>query len=279
MPRVKKQNKASVYSDTIEPIESLLGEGKIKKKEIINDNPYFPNEYIKMLIIAPSNSGKTTLIFNIIRKGFINFDTIHIFASQCEDDDYEALEKLFNNMSDEIDIPREEFPAVITPKLEHLLYPYEENGEKKTPIREQLKEDKERKHLVIIDDFSSSKYLGTSDFKDFLDTCRHYKTHVIVIFHTFKHSNVLIRERFNQLCLFNGSCDGIDDIDYLGEKLGLGLTKTMFRKVFTEATKNKYSFLYIDKHEKNLKKRYRKGFFEPLECLKDINTDKFYFER
>ena len=260
--------KLKVKSDNkILPIEEIVD---IKGKGIINHNPYFPDKCFKCLMIAPSESGKTTLVFNIIDQGFIDYDTVNIFASQSDDDDYEGLEQLFQDLADKANIPRLEFPAHIYQKLDNLFG----TGEI-PPLIDTLTKDK--KHLVIIDDFSSDTRLGASAFKNFLDVCRHKNIQVIVIFHTFKHSNVLIRERFKQLCLFNGCCDGVKDIDYMGEKLGLGLTKEEFRDVFNEATKEKYSFLYIDKMEKNIKKKYRNGFFKQLECLKNKSEDKFEF--
>ena len=65
----------------------------IKPSPSVNDNYWMPKDPAKMLLIAKSNGGKTTVLFNIIRNAWLNYDKLWIFSKTIKDKDYIALMK------------------------------------------------------------------------------------------------------------------------------------------------------------------------------------------
>ena len=247
---------------TIEPLEQLgLGIAKHRK---FNDNPLMPKNPAKMYIVAPSGTGKTTLIFNIIMKSFLNYDKLWLYSKTLFDDDYQGLIEYFEGLAKRKKFDLEDvlfhtdtlknFPIIPQADEE-----YDEN-------KEHLLIDSSIKHLIIIDDFSKDKFLKSPEFGTFLDTCRHANVQIILVQHSWTGGGPAFasnRDKFTQYCLFNGTLRGDPKIDYASENTGLGdgISKESFRHIYKYATRNPHGFLYIDTKSSDILLRFRDGFF------------------
>ena len=61
--------------------------------------PYMPDRFFRMLICAPSGSGKTNLLLHMISKPLIFFDEIHLYAKNLQQNKYQHLLKKFEPLS------------------------------------------------------------------------------------------------------------------------------------------------------------------------------------
>jgi len=223
-------------------------EGKIMNmyekipKEFLDkvDNPNFHLHNFKipfrMCIVAPSGSGKTNFLVNLLRvfscgkKG--TFSSICIITRNKD----EPLYKWINSKCDQIVI-KEGLSS--TPKLDDF--------------------DKDKNHLVVWDDLVLSKDL--SMVENYYIRARKLNVSVIFISQSFFKIPKVIRNNCSYMVLLKLS--GNREVNIILSEFGLGITKEQLLGLYEYATKEKFSPLVIDMEE-NADKRFRKGFLEIL---------------
>jgi len=204
------------------------------------DNPNFHLHNLKLpfraSIIAPSGSGKTNLLLNLIELfcvGEGTFQTITIITRNKDEELYRWLE----SMSDQI-IIKEGLNNI--PKLD--------------------KFDKELNHLVVFDDLVLEKDLSS--------VCQYYirarKLNVSVMFlsQTFFGTPKIIRNNCNYMGLLKLS--GNREVNMILSEFGLGVTKEQLFSIYEFATREKLQPLLIDL-EAEPEKRFRKGISEIID--------------
>lgn len=254
-PRKTRSVKPKVApSFVIQSSEELLG---LEKRDSINEDPNMPSDCSKMLLVGPSESGKSTILFNMILKGKLTWDMLYIFSKSIDDDDYQALldelEDRFIDKGVEIDdyvytytdltdLPDvDSFPRVEDPNI---------------PEEEQHR----LKHLVVIDDYGNDSYLNTNEFENWMDRCRHRNIQIILVAHTFTNFAPKIRRRLKQFVLMEGSLVGHNDLTHAHEHIGAPLDLKTFKRLYKAATPRKHGFMYIDIKCTDVTKRFRAGF-------------------
>lgn len=204
------------------------------------DNPNFNLHHLKIpariCITAPSGSGKTNFLINLIElfsRGDGTFQTITIITRNKDEPLYRWLESI----SDQI-IIKEGLNNI--PKLD--------------------KFDKEFNHLVVFDDLVLEKDLGA--------VCQYYirarKLNVSVIFlsQSFFGMPKIIRNNCNYMVLLKLS--GNREVNMILSEFGLGVTKEQLLSIYEYATREKMQPLIIDL-EAEPEKRFRKGFLETID--------------
>ena len=211
-------------------------------KEMLDEaeNPNFDLHHFKlpfrMCIVAPSGSGKTNFLVNLIRifsagnKG--TFQTITIITRNKD----EPLYKWLTAKCDQIVIKE---GLSFTPPLD--------------------KFDKEVNHLVVWDDLVLSKDL--SMVENYYIRARKFNVSCIFISQSYFKIPKTIRNNCSYMVLLKLS--GQREVNTILSEFGLGITKEQLMKLYSYATAEKFSPLVIDM-EGGVDSRFRKGLIEVL---------------
>lgn len=204
------------------------------------ENPNYDLHKLKlpfrMCIVAPSGSGKTNFLLNLIHmfccgnKG--TFQTIHIITRN-ED---EPLYKWLKGINDSIIIKE---GLTNTPKLDDF--------------------DKSVNHLLVWDDLVLSKDL--SSVEQYYIRARKLNVSVIFISQSYFKIPKIIRNNCSYMVLLKLS--GNREVNVILSEFGLGVTKEQLLNLYKYATQEKFSPLLIDL-ENDPDKRFRKGLTEIL---------------
>ena len=211
-------------------------------KELLDEaeNPNFNLHHLKlpfrMCIVAPSGSGKTNFLCNLIglfSKGKGTFQTITIITKNKD----EPLYKWITSKSDQIVI---------------------KEGLSNTPALD--KYDKDFNHLLVWDDLVLSKDL--SMVENYYIRARKLNVSVIFISQSYFRIPKIIRNNCSYMVLLKLS--GQREVNVILSEFGLGVTKEELIEIYKYATSEKFSPLLIDL-EAESNKRFRKGLLEVID--------------
>jgi hypothetical protein len=213
---------------------------KIPKNLLDNaENPNFHLHNFKipfrMCIIAPSGSGKTNFLINLISKfseGKGTFRDITIITRNKD----EPLYKWISSKCDQIQI---------------------KEGLSNTPALDKM--DKDENHLVVWDDLVLSKDLSTVE--NYYIRARKMNCSVIFLSQSYFKIPKIIRNNCSYMILLKLS--GNREVNMILSEFGLGVSKNELLSMYEYATKEKFSPLIIDL-ESDKDSRFRKGFLEIL---------------
>lgn len=231
-----KQNKSNGIINFYERLPKHL------REEVYNPN--YDLHMIKipfrMVVVAPSGSGKTNFVVNLIaefskkkrgRKKQGTFSDIHIITRNKD-------EKLYNLLE-------EKSPSIII-----------EEGVENIPNLDEF--DKETNHLVVFDDLVLEK--------DLTEICEYYirarKLNVSVIFLSQSYYQIpkIIRGNSNYIVILK--LHGKKDINLILSEYSLGVSSDQIFDIYKYATDKKFSPLIIDLDTDNHNQMFRKGFDE-----------------
>jgi hypothetical protein len=204
------------------------------------DNPNFNLHKLKlpfrMCIVAPSGSGKTNFLVNLIHLFCTGktgtFSTIDIITRNKD----EPLYKWITSKCDQIQIKE---GLSNTPKLDDF--------------------DKQKNHLVVWDDLVLSKDL--SMVEQYYIRARKLGTSVIFISQSYFRIPKVIRNNCSYMVLLKLS--GNREVNLILSEFGLGVSKDELLSLYEYATKEKFSPLIIDMEE-SPENRFRKGLLQIL---------------
>jgi len=235
MPRKKKEN-------IEERSDEIAGCGIVNFYERIPEhfidkvnNPNFHIHKMKIpfriCIVAPSGSGKTNFLINLISvfsRGEGTFQTITIITRNKDESLYRWLETL----SDQIII---------------------KEGLNNTPQLDKF--DKEYNHLVVFDDLVLNKDL--SMVEQYYIRARKLNVSVVFLSQSFFMIPKIIRNNCNYMVLLKLS--GNREVNMILSEFGLGVTKEQLIAIYEYATREKMQPLIIDLEADPIQ-RFRKGF-------------------
>jgi ABC-type dipeptide/oligopeptide/nickel transport system ATPase component len=208
-------------------------------KELLDkvDNPNFNLHRLKlpfrMCIVAPSGSGKTNFLINllsIMSSGKGTFASIHIITKNAD----EPLYKWIQSKSDQIII---------------------KEGLSNTPPLDKF--DKELNHLVVWDDLVLAKDL--SMVENYYIRARKLNVSVIFISQSYFKIPKIIRNNCSYMVLLKLS--GNREVNMILSEFGLGVSKEQLIALYEFATREKFSPLLIDL-EADKNDRFRKGLID-----------------
>ena len=61
-----------------------------------------PKDTFKMLLASPSGGGKTNYLYHMLSKPLLYFDQVHLYAKNLEQQQYQDLINLFQDVSDQV---------------------------------------------------------------------------------------------------------------------------------------------------------------------------------
>ena len=223
-------------------MENYYQKKEVKKYCVTGDNPNYDlhnfNIPFRGLVVAPSGSGKSNFVTNLISlfcKGKGTFDNIYIFCKSTD----EALYRYLNDKSKGMVEVYEDLEKL--PKLNEL------NACKQT--------------LIIFDDFVTDlKKLPI--ISEYFIRGRKRGASVMFLSQSYYNTPKIIRQNINYCIILK--LGGSRDVNSLLREVSIGLTKEQLLEMYNIATKKKFDVLII-----NLKKsgnqRYRHNFLDYFE--------------
>jgi hypothetical protein len=200
------------------------------------NNPNFSLHHLKipfrLCCIAPSGSGKTNFLLNLIeifsRGDEGTFQTVTVITKNSD----EPLYRWLSSVSDQI-IIKEGLNNI--PKLD--------------------KFDKEQNHLVVFDDLVLEKDLGP--ISQYYIRARKLNVSVVFLSQSFFMIPKIIRNNCNYMVLLKLS--GNREVNMILSEFGLGVTKEQLIAIYEYAPREKMQPLIIDLEADPIQ-RFRKGF-------------------
>tara|TARA_R110002012_G_scaffold316436_1_gene531397 strand:+ start:19364 stop:20188 length:825 start_codon:yes stop_codon:yes gene_type:complete len=243
----------NVNSDlTIQPIRPM--EIKDKRKYHPNLPSINRNRGSLMLLIGSQNSGKTTIINNLLlSKHFWGgkesaFDAVYIFSPSID-------------LDDSCRFLREHFECYTEYKDEYL---------EEIKNRQKLYDkDKMPKIMIVADDSSG---LLSRKFFHFLTRFRHYNANVILSIQNFKSLMPIARSNANAVILMNGVVNE-KELEKINDEYGAQMKNTLLYMYANYANKP-YSFLYL-KLRKNPPEAFQ-NFKTPIKWKSLIQKARLY---
>jgi len=223
-------------------MENFYNKKEVKKYCSKTENPNYDVHHFdtpfRSLVVAPSGSGKSNFITNLITlfcKGKGTYDNIYIFC-KCKD------EPLYRYLADKSKGLIEVFE-----NLEKLPALNDLNACKQTLIIFDDMVTDIKKHPIISEYFIRGRKKGAS---------------IMFLSQSFYNTPKIIRQNVNYVVILK--LGGTRDINSLLREVSIGLTKEQLLDMYKEATKIKFDVMIINL-EKSGNERYRKNFLQYFE--------------
>ena len=223
-------------------MENYYKKTEVKKYCAKTENPDYHLHHFdtpfRSLVVAPSGSGKSNFITNLISlfcKGKGTYDNIYIFC-KCKD------EPLYRYLADKSKGLIEVFE-----NLEKLPALNDLNACKQTLIIFDDMVTDIKKHPIISEYFIRGRKKGAS---------------IMFLSQSYYNTPKIIRQNVNYVVILK--LGGTRDINSLLREVSIGLTKEQLLDMYKEATKIKFDVMIINL-EKSGNERYRKNFLQYFE--------------
>ena len=223
-------------------MENYYAKKEVKKYCVKTENPNYDLHHFdtpfRSLVVAPSGSGKSNFITNLITlfcKGKGTYDNIYIFC-KCKD------EPLYRYLADKSKGLIEVFE-----NLEKLPALNDLNACKQTLLIFDDMVTDIKKHPIISEYFIRGRKKGAS---------------IMFLSQSFYNTPKIIRQNVNYVVILK--LGGTRDINSLLREVSIGLTKDELLHMYEEATRNKFDVMIINL-EKSGNERYRKNFLQYFE--------------
>jgi hypothetical protein len=183
-------------------------------------------------VVAPSGSGKTNFVCNLIHlfcKGKGTFNEIYIICKDAS----EPLYRYLSGKSQAIQV---------------------KEGLHELPDLDKM--DKDQSSLVIIDDMVLEK--NQKQVCEYYIRCRKKSVSIMYLSQSYFMIPKIIRNNCSYLIILKMSGDR--EINIIMKEAGLGLTKEQLMNIYEFATDTKFSPLIIDIESTDKTRKFRKGF-------------------
>ena len=198
-----------------------------KRKKFKQLCSFMPKDTFRMLICGNSGSGKTNLLYHMLIEPLLYFDEIYLYAKNLDQEKYQNLMDKMNEISRKVgyDIMNVSNDKII-------------------PINDIDYEDNQK--LVIFDDYVCEK--NQRQIVDYFIQGRHKNCSVIYLSQSFYKTPRDITLNCSHYCIYEFPSSR--ERNMISSELGVDKEK------FKKATKKQYSFLYVDKPMKKMKRSF-----------------------
>ena len=199
-----------------------------KNKKFKQCYSFMPNDTFRMLICGNSGSGKTNLLYHMLIEPLIYYDKIYLYAKNLEQEKYQNLMNEMNEASNGgvgykiMEVSNDEILPIT-----HI--PYEDNQK-----------------IIIFDDYVCEK--NQREIFYYFIQGRHKNCSVIYLSQSFYKTPRDIRLNCSHYCIYE--FPSARERSMISSELGV--EKEQYKK----ATKKPFSFLYIDKPRKKVKRNF-----------------------
>ena len=214
----------------------------------IDRSPWAPKAPFRMLVCGPSGSGKTNMVANLICR-YLHFDHLWFYSRHARQGKMKMLRQFFDQIRDCL---VEESHGAIAPEEADLMT-IGDSLEDVVPVDE-LPDAGQK--LVVFDDFQTEK--DQKVIEDYFVRGRHKRCSIIYLAQNYYQVPRPIRLNCSCVALFEVASG--TEASMLCRELGLGLTRQEFMRMYTLATEEKYSFLFIDRNATDPVLKFRKRF-------------------
>jgi hypothetical protein len=207
----------------------------LDKAENPNKELHHINLPFRMCVSAPSGSGKTNFILNLISifsQGKGTFQTIDIITRNAKEPLYEYLSK--------------KCPDVVI-----------KEGIKALPVLDKM--DKKTNHLVVVDDLLLEK--DQTPIINYYIRCRKLNCSIAYLSQSYFDIPSLIRKNCSYMVFLK--IGGVREVKDILRNFGLGVSKEQLMAMYDYATDEKLNCLMLDLEADKLHK-FRKNFDEFL---------------
>ena len=198
-----------------------------KNKKFKQLYSFMPNDSFKMLLCGNTGTGKTNLLFHMCIVPLIYYDEIHLYAKNLEQEKCQILINKMNHISEQTgyDVMKVSNDAII-------------------PIKDLAYKDNQK--LIIFDDYVCEK--NQRQIIDYFIQGRHKNCSVIYLTQSFYKTPRDIRLNCSHFCIYDFPSSR--ERNMISSELGVDKEK------FKKATKKPFSFLYVDKPRKIVKRNF-----------------------
>ncbi|MCK5019612.1 MAG: hypothetical protein KAS32_21315 [Candidatus Peribacteraceae bacterium] len=209
----------------------------------------------RMIVIAPSGAGKSFAITDLLLSyGKKLFMKLWLFSNNLDQKPYKLLEqRIYDNYYLPISKLVEGF------KFEDIFFK-SDNPDDIPPLKDM---DAEIRNFVIFDDFLGNRDV-TIKAREYYVQGRHHNVTVCYLAQRYTATDIVIREQANYAVLFRTNM--ASDITLFHQKYAQEMSLDQFKRMFRNATSEKYSFMTIDltASDYGYEFKYRKKFDEPI---------------
>ena len=200
---------------------------KNSKKKFKQLYSYMPNDTFRMLICGNSGSGKTNLLFHMIMEPLLFYDQIYLYGKNLEQEKYQKMKKEMEDIESNINYN----PLIL-------------QNDDILPVT--CMENDGSQNIVIFDDYVCEK--NKKDLVDYFIQGRHKNCSVIYLSQSFYKTPKDIRLNCSHYCIY--------DFPSKREKSMICQELNVPKEKYLEAIDQPYSFLYVDKPMKKMKKNF-----------------------
>jgi len=250
---------------------------KVKPLVIYNNNPpekilgydLFPDIYCNIFIASKKRSGKTSLIGTILNKCANKHTKVIIVCSTVNKDpsyelilqkldkrsiSYQTHLSLKDGVLNQFKILQEK-PKEET-KIEKLSYICCSSDDDEEPIKKSRKISPE--YIVVIDDLAPE--LGNTDLAFLMSKNRHLKMKIIISSQYYQNLLKFARAQIDYLIMFGGM--PTEKLAIMYKEMDLSIDYDLFLKLYADATREKYSFFYVDVRNEIFRKNLNEQYFK-----------------
>ena len=189
--------------------------------------PYMPNDTFRMLICGGSGSGKTNLLYHMLMKPLAYDDQIFLYAKNLGQQKYQDMIKKFNEISQSVG-----YDVLVC------------SNDDIVPFENLM--DNTAQKIVIFDDYVCDK--NQKPLIDYFIRGRHKNCSVIYLSQSFYGTPKDIRLNCSHFCIY--------EFPSKRERNMISSELSVDKDQYIEATKKPYSFLYVDKPRKLIKRNF-----------------------
>ena len=236
----KKPTPAPVHSSKVQNLYEVMPQNLLQNAP----NPNFDIHRFKLpfrgVIVAPSGSGKTNFLCNLLALFSRAPGTFHHITIVTRNKD-EPLYKWLESLNDRIKVVE---------------------GLENTPLLDKM--DKDYNNMVCFDDLVLEK--NQTRIANYYIRARKLNCSVLYLSQSYFGVPKIIRQNCTYLILLKLS--GARELNLILSEGGLGIDKNELLRIYKDATAEKFSPLIID-YEADPHERYRKGFTEFISVRED----------
>ena len=189
--------------------------------------PCMPSDTFRMLICGPSGCGKTNVLMHMLYN-LLYYDKIYLFSKNLEQPKYRQLLETFRPISEEVGYDVIE----------------ESNGD--VVLLESLDNDNQK--IVIFDDFVCER--NQKPLIEYFIGGRHKNCSVIYLSQSYYLTPKDIRLNCSHFCIFDSPSNA---------ETAVCREVNVPKKRFESVTSEPYSFAYIDKTKKTMRKNFNEN--------------------
>jgi hypothetical protein len=236
-----------------------------------------PELYAKIFLMAKKRSGKTCVIYNLIKKCVDKKKKVIIFCSTLykddtykqmrdyldkagidweghtslndNDDGTDKLEELVQHLQNEKPKEREEEQEGKKGKKQSIIFCDGSSDEEEQETRSKYRTPE---YLIILDDLSTE--LKSTSLVSLLKKNRHYKAKLIVSSQYWNDLNPASRKQMDNILIFRSIPD--NKLKEIYHDADLSIAYDKFVKIYRNATKDPFSFLYIDCNDSSFRRNF-----------------------